>query len=228
MMAASGTRPTVPEPCRRQGTVWHTLRVRARAVTALAVVAAAGTLAASAPARTSASARAEGAVVSGTLGAVAHVKVSGDDGTSRSAPSNTPGGIELSGGSVSVFSTRTGSASAQAAAQASDVELLGGAVSASLVQRTATDDGNGVRYGGTVSGLKIQGKAVAPRAGVKYPLADGAGYVVTGALGKGLEVRLTAAVNGFPAGTDVVVADVSAHAVLGSTPAPTATPQATA
>src|SRR4051794_9849922 len=175
MMAASGTARTVAEPGRGEGTVWHTLRVRGKLLTALAVAAAGGTLASAAPARTAASARASAAVGSGTLGRVGQVKASGDDGTSRSAPSTTPDGIELGGGSVSVFSTRTGQASAQAEAQARDVVLLGGAVSATLVRRTATDTGAGVRYGGTVSGLHVDGQLVTGvRAGRHYPLSGGA------------------------------------------------------
>jgi murein DD-endopeptidase MepM/ murein hydrolase activator NlpD len=155
---------------------------------------------------------------------VARVTASGDDGTSRSAPSGTPDGIEYDGGSVSVFTARSGAVSAQAEAQATGVFLLGGAVTADLVRRTATDTGAGVRYGGAVTGLKVSGKAVSPvRAGRRYPLAGGAGYVVASALGAGLEVKLTSALNGFPAGTDVIVADVSARARKGSAPAPTAT-----
>ena len=119
---------------------------------------------------------------------------------------------------------QTGDASARAEAQASGVALLGGAVTADSVRRTATDSGAGVRYGGLVRGLEIDGKAVSsPRAGRQYPLPNGAGYVVVSALGRGLEVTLTSGLNGFPAGTDVVVADVSAHARDGSNPAPTAT-----
>jgi murein DD-endopeptidase MepM/ murein hydrolase activator NlpD len=197
--------------------------VRAPAVIALAVTALAGIVATAAPARAPASAGARAAVVSGTLGTVARVTATGDDGTSRSAPSDTPDGIELGGGSVSVFSAKTGDASAQAEAQASGVVLLDGAVTADSVRRTATDTGSGVRYGGAVSGLKIDGKKVAPHAGRQYPLPDGAGYVVASALGRGLEVTLTSSLNGFPAGTDVVVADVSAHARDGTNPAPTAT-----
>src|SRR4051812_39397310 len=100
MMAASGTARTVAEPGRGEGTGWHTLRVRGKLLTALAGAGAGGTPASAAPAGTAASARAWGAVVSGTRGSVAHVKASGDDGTSRSAPSSTPDGIELGGGSV--------------------------------------------------------------------------------------------------------------------------------
>src|SRR3954471_21746343 len=194
MMAASRTGRTLAEPGRGEGTVWHTLRVRGKLLTALAVAATGGTLVSAAPARPPASAGPSAAVVSGSLGSIAHVKAAGDDGTSRSAPSTTPDGIELGGGSVSVFSTRTGQVSAQAEAQARDVVLLGGAVSADLVRRTATDTGAGVRYGGAVTGLEIGGKAVSPRAGRRYPLAGGAGYVVANALGAGLEVKLSAAV----------------------------------
>jgi hypothetical protein len=197
--------------------------VRAPVVIALAVAALAGAVAAAAAARAPASAGARAAVVTGTLGTVAKVAATGDDGTSRSAPSDTPEGIELGGGSVSVFSAITGDASAHAEAQVGGVVLLGGVVTADSVRRTASDTGSGVRYGGAVSGLEIGGKRVTPRAGRRYPLPDGAGYVVAGALGRGLEVTLTSSLNGFPAGTDVVVADVSAHARDGTRPAPTAT-----
>src|SRR5690349_13041753 len=166
-----------PVPGQRGTLFW----VRAPAVIALAVAALAGVVATAAPARSPASAGARAAVVSGTLGTVARVSATGDDGTSRSAPSDTPDGIELGGGSVSVFSAKTGDASAQAEAQASGVVLLDGAVTADSVRRTATDTGSGVRYGGAVSGLKIDGKKVTPRAGRQYPLPNGAGYVVASA-----------------------------------------------
>jgi murein DD-endopeptidase MepM/ murein hydrolase activator NlpD len=208
--------------------------VRLRVLTALVVPAVAVPLVASASAQPAASARARAAVVSGTLGTVAAVRASGDDAASRSAPSTTPNGIQLSGGSVSVSSSRgTGDASAHAEAQAAGVDLLDGAVTATAVQRTATDTGSGVRYAGSVRGLKIGGAAVTPSPGRRYPLADGSGYVVASAAGRGLELVLTAAHGSFPAGTDVVVADVSARArdaVATPTPTPraTATPTATA
>ena len=184
---------------------------------------------AAAPARQTAAAGARAAVVTGSLGSVASVHASGNAGTGRSAPSTTPDGIQLGGGSVSVTSSKAGGdASATAEAEATGVDLLDGAVTASAVRRTATDTGSGVRYGGTVSGLQVGGKAVAaPRAGQRYPLPDGTGYVVVSALGKGLELTLTATHGSFPAGTDVVVADVSAHARDGAVPQPTATATAT-
>src|SRR3954447_9460293 len=101
MIAASPTRPTVAEEGRGQGTVWHTLRVRAVAVITLAVAAVAGTVASAAPARTPASAGGGAAVVRGPRGPAARAPAPGDDGTSRSAPSDTPDGVELGGGSVS-------------------------------------------------------------------------------------------------------------------------------
>ena len=80
-MAASGPRPTVVQRGRTRGTVWHTLRVRAPAVIALAAVAVALAVVSAATARTTASAGARAAVVSGTLGTVAKASASGDDGT---------------------------------------------------------------------------------------------------------------------------------------------------
>jgi murein DD-endopeptidase MepM/ murein hydrolase activator NlpD len=185
---------------------------------------------AAAPARQTAAASARAAVVTGSLGDVASVHVSGNASTGRSAPSTTPDGVALGGGSVSVTSAKAGGdASATAEAEATDVDLLDGAVTAQAVRRTATDTGAGVRYAGTVSGLKVGGKAVAsPRAGQRYPLPDGSGYVVVAALGKGLELTLTDDHGSFPPGTDVVVADVSAHARDGAAPRPTATATATA
>ena len=122
------------------GTVWHTLRVPVRCLAALSVVAALVILVSSAPAQSSATARASAAVISGDLGRVASVKSSGDGGTSRSVPAKTPDGIELSDGFVSV-TTATSPVSAMAQAEADDVELLGGVVSAALVQRFAQDRG---------------------------------------------------------------------------------------
>jgi murein DD-endopeptidase MepM/ murein hydrolase activator NlpD len=202
--------------------------VRLRVLSALVVLAMVP-LVAAASAQSAASARARAAVVTGTLGTVAALKANGDEAASRSAPSSTPNGVQLDGGSVSVSSSRAGgNASANAEAQAAGVDLLDGAVTATAVRRTATDSGSGVRYAGTVRGLKIGGAGVTPVAGRRYPLPDGSGYVVASALGRGLELVLTAAHGSFPAGTDVVIADVSAHARDAvATPTPTATRAAT-
>ncbi len=216
--------------------------MRFRVLSALVVLAVVP-LVAAASAQSAASARAQAAVATGTLGTVAALTARGDEAASRSAPSATPNGIQLDGGSVSVSSSRgAGNATANAEAQAAGVDLLDGAVTAIAVRRTATDDGAGVRYAGTVRGLKLGGTAVTPVAGRRYPLPDGTGYVVADALGRGLELVLTAAHGSFPAGTDIVIADVSAHAhdapvartptatatgTATATPAPTATPRPT-
>src|ERR1700759_3953789 len=159
-MAASGTRRTVLEPRRGFGTVWHTLRVLVRVLAASAVLAA-GTLVPAATAQSPASAKATAAVVTGTLGTVAKVKASGDDSESRSAPSKTPDGIQLNNGLVSVETTTAGGdASATAQAEADQIELLDGVISATLVLRTADDTGSGVKYHGTVRGLKIGDRTI--------------------------------------------------------------------
>jgi murein DD-endopeptidase MepM/ murein hydrolase activator NlpD len=203
--------------------------VRVRLLFALPVLAFA-VLAANAPARQTAAARAQAAVVSGSLGTVAGAHVSGNASTGRSAPSTTPDGIELGSGSVSLTTSKAGGdASATAEAEATEVDLLDGAVTARDVRRTATDTGTGVHYSGAVSGLEVGGKRIAsPRAGERYPLPDGSGFVVVGARGAGLELTLTADHGAFPPGTAVVVADVSAHARDGAAPRPTATPTPTA
>ncbi len=197
-----------------------------------ALAAAAGILVSSAPAQGPARARASAAVVSGTLGDVAPVSVAGDGDTSRSAPSATPKGIALSDGSAAASATRAGGdASARATAEAFGVELLGGAVTADLVRRSATDRGDGVVYAGSVRGLRIGGQKIGDVRGDEvYPLPSG-GSVRVNHGGAGLRVRLTRALDGYPAGTSVTVADVSAAAKDGpaatATPTPTATATAT-
>ena len=93
--------------------------------------------------------------MSGTLGRVAPLRASGDDGASRGVPSRTPDGIGLGGGSVAVSTTVSGNLSATAQAEAYDIELLGGVVTASIVARSATSTGNGVRYSGSVRDLVV-------------------------------------------------------------------------
>jgi murein DD-endopeptidase MepM/ murein hydrolase activator NlpD len=192
------------------------------------VAAAAGTFVSAAPAQPPARATAQAAVVSGTLGRVARVRASGTDSTSRSLPSKTPDGIVLGDGYVSVTTSLTGGdGSATAQAEADDVQLLGGAVTATLVSRTATDTGSGVRYRGSVRGLVIGQRDVGAVSGEKTFTFD-QGTVVANRGGAGLVVTLTAAIGNFPAGTKVTVADVGASAHDRAKPAPTPTPTATA
>jgi murein DD-endopeptidase MepM/ murein hydrolase activator NlpD len=199
-------------------------------IAALTVVVAVVALGTSARAQSPGSARATAAVVSGDLGRVAFVKASGDDGTSRSAPARTPDGIVLGDGFVSV-TTATGRLSASAQAEADDVELLGGVVTAALVSRIAEDKGDGVKYRGTVTGLVVGDREIDEVKGEKTYRFDG-GKVVANSGGAGLVVTLTDDVEGAPAGTRIVVADVSASATRGASPQPspqpTATPEKTA
>jgi murein DD-endopeptidase MepM/ murein hydrolase activator NlpD len=125
----------------------------------------------------------------------------------------------------------TGDANARATAAARSISLLGGAVTAYGVRRTAVDPGNGTgpTYSGVVRGLKIQGQLIGDtRKRARYDLG-GSGFVEVNRGGLGLRVKLTAPLNGFPAGTTVLVADVRAVAADGADPAaPTPTPTATA
>src|SRR3954470_19938476 len=112
MIAASDTGSGPYKPGRTSDSVWHTLRVPVRVLAILSALAAMAVIVASAGAR-SGSAKATAAVVSGDLGRVAYVRASGDDGKSRSIPANTPDGITLGDGFVSV-TTATGKLSASA------------------------------------------------------------------------------------------------------------------
>ena len=169
------------------------------------MAAAAAVLASAAPAQ--APGRAEAAAVSGTLGRVARVQASGGESTSRSIPAKLPDGIAMSDGLVSVSTESSGAATAQA--EAYDLELLGGVVSASIVSRTATGTTKGTRYRGTVLDLVVGDREIGEVKGTKTYAFD-AGKVVVNKDGEGLRLELTDDYEGFPAGTTVVIADVSA------------------
>ena len=200
-----------------------------RLLAALAVIAAAtGIVVSAAGAQGAPKASAQAAAVSGTLGRVAPLRASGDDGASRGVPTRTPDGIALGGGSVAVSTTVSGDLSATAQAEAYDVELLGGIVTASIVARSAISTGNGVRYSGSVRDLVVGDRRIGAVRSEKTYEFDG-GTVVVNRRGAGLTLTLTSEVEGFPAGTKVVVADVSASASGAvATPAPTAAPTETA
>ena len=183
---------------------------------------AAAALVSSAPAQSPA--RATAAVITGTLGRVAPVRVSGSDSTSRSIPAKTPDGIVLGDGFVSATAESDGSAMAQA--EADDLELFGGAITASIVSRTATTSSKGVRYRGSVLDLVVGEREIGAVKSTKTYTFD-AGKVVVNQAGEGLRVTLSEDFEGFPAGTVVVVADVTARAGEAA-PEPTATATATA
>jgi murein DD-endopeptidase MepM/ murein hydrolase activator NlpD len=194
------------------------------------VAVAAAALAAAAPAQ--APGRATAAAVTGTLGTVARVKASGGESTSRSIPAKLPDGIVMSDGLVSVSTESGGAAVAQA--EAYDVELLGGVVGASIVSRTATGTTKGTRYRGTVLDLVVGEREIGEVRGTKTYEFE-AGTVVVNKGGEGLRLELTEDYEGFPAGTRIVVADVSAQRGAGGaeptatpSPEPTAEPTATA
>ena len=192
-------------------------------VAAATLTLAAATQVSAAPAQ--APSKASASVVSGSLGRVARVRVSGGDSTSRSIPASTPDGIVLGDGFVSV-STPSGAGESTAQAEADELELFGGAVTASLVSRTATATSKGVKYRGSVRDLVLGEREIGSVESAKTYTFD-AGKVVVNRGTAGLDVTLTEDLNGFPAGTHVVVAEVSASAGA-ATPEPTATATATA
>jgi murein DD-endopeptidase MepM/ murein hydrolase activator NlpD len=197
----------------------------AMAVAAAALVSAA---AAQGPAKASV------AVISGTLGKVSSKKVSGGGSTSGSIPTKLPDGVLLGDGFYSLTTSSDGTAMAQA--EADEVELFGGAVTASIVQRTASATAKGVKYRGSVRDLVLGDKEIGSVESTKTYSWD-SGKAVVNKDSAGLTVTLDEDLNGFPAGTEVVVADVSATAGAAApeetatatpTPTSTATPEPTA
>src|SRR4051812_49628284 len=178
----------------------------------------AGTLVSAATAQ--APAKASVAVISGDLGAVSSKRVPGGGSTSGSIPAKLPDGVALGDGFYSATTSSDGTASAQA--EAGDLDLFGGEVTASIVSRTATATAKGVKYRGSVRDLVLGDKDIGSVERARtYTFSAGKVVVNTG--GAGMTVTLTDDLNGFPAGTKVVVADVSASAGA-APPEPPATP----
>ncbi|MBE2318789.1 M23 family metallopeptidase [Solirubrobacter sp. CPCC 204708] len=196
------------------------------------VVLVAGFVVASAPAQSSGKATATAAVITGDLGRVTRVRASGEDSASSSLSAETPEGIVLGDGFVSVV-TSVSEGSAEATAEANDLELFGGLVTVAFVQRKAVTTGGRVKYSGLVSGLTIGDEEYDEVKGTKTFQFE-QGVVTANQGGAGLIVELTSEVDGIPAGTEVVVADVSASvsgagggsATPDPDPDPTATPTA--
>jgi len=187
----------------------------------MAVVA--GTLVSAATAQ--APARASVAVISGDLGKVASKRVSGGGSTSGSIPARLPDGVVLGDGFYSA-TTSSSDGTATAQAEADDLELFEGEITASIVSRTASATAKGVKYRGSVRDLVVGERRIGSAERAKTYTFD-AGKVVVNTGGAGLTVTLTDDLNGFPAGTKVVVAAVSASAgAAAPEPTATATPSA--
>lgn len=187
----------------------------------LAVAVAVAAVALVRPAAAQAPPKASAAVLRGDLGRVAPVSASAGSSASKSIPARLPDGVELGDGFVSV-STSSRSGEAEAHAEADDVDLFDGAVTASVVLRSADATAKGVEYRGSVRDLVVGERSIGDVESRKTYTFDG-GKVVVNDGGAGLTVTLTEDRDGVPAGTKVVVADVAA-----SFGAPAASPTATA
>jgi murein DD-endopeptidase MepM/ murein hydrolase activator NlpD len=196
------------------------LRIPALAAAGLAAVVAAVP---SAPAQAPARASAQASVAAGDLGTVGRAAVQ-DSGRDSATDAAARSGMEILGGEASVRARRGGGdASARAAATAEGVTLFDGLVTAERVTRTATAEDGSVSYGGSVTGIVVNGIARGDR-GSPASWSGGGAHVTVNRDGVGLRVRLTRAVAGFASGTTVTVAEVSAEAVDGADPAATPTP----
>ena len=188
----------------------------------LVVLAIAG-LSASAGAGTAS--RGSAMLVSGTLGDYSELSLR--SGTETQTGSVDVKGVTVQSGELRV---RSGGGTARAVAAARSVRLLDGLVTAYGVRREASGTTRGTSYAGRVSGLRIDGRDIGATAEpATYELPDGAGSVAVNAGGAGLVLTLDTARGDYPAGTRVVVADVSVRVVkTRPRPARTAEPKATA
>ena len=179
-----------------------------------------------APARASA----EATVLDGSLGAAGRVGADGDE--QRRVPGIVVSrrGAAIQDAEASASASRAGGdGTAEAAAAARSVSLLGGLVTAYGVRRTATDTGDGgTRHDGRVAGLRIDGRRIGSVDWAQTYDLGGRGTVTVNRGRAALRVELTQAVDGFPAGTEIVVAAVRAGARDGADPAATPTPTPTA
>ncbi len=201
------------------------MRMRTPALAAVAL--AALLLAPAAPAQAPARASAVAQVAAGDLGSAGRAAVDGAGRDSATDAVARPG-MAIASGRTTVRASRAGGdASATATATAGGVSLFDGLVTAARVTRTATAQDGGATYGGSVSGLVVNG---AERGDVtaERRWSSGGARVTVNRAGEGLRVRLTRAVAGFASGTTVVVAEVGAEAVDGADPAATPTPAPTA
>jgi murein DD-endopeptidase MepM/ murein hydrolase activator NlpD len=156
-------------------------------------------------------------VVTGTTGVAGHVTA----GPHHRSAHTTTGQVTLTGVSVAsgaaAASASPGAAGAHAYADARSVDLLGGRITASEVERTVDASPGDDAYAGQVTGLVIDGQAIGKvRHAKTYPLADGSGKVVVNHGETGLRLVLTS-------GTDIHVAVARASAVAAPTPTPTPT-----
>ena len=196
---------------------------------AAALIAAAAALVPAAPARAPARASAEASIVTGDLGTVGGVSAEGDD-TRRASEGYRRDGLEVDSGRATVTASRAGGDGvARATARADGVALLDGLVEAERVTRTASADDGGPRYGGSITGLVIDGE---PQGDVRSrrDFVAGGARITANRRGEGLRVELTRPVAGFATGTIIVIAAAGAAARDGADPVtepePAATPDA--
>ena len=115
----------------------------------------------------------------------------------RQHPGQLPDGIELGDGLSRTDASSGGSATAQA--EAYDLELFGGEVTASIVTRTATATAKGVKYRGSVRDLVVgdrRSASVRAHEDVRVRRRQGGGEQ----RGAGLTVTLTDDLDGLPGG----------------------------
>lgn len=206
-----------------------------RVLTPLAALLAAGAVIVDAsraetPARASATARASASatLISGTPGRIGTLSARGDRRRTETTSVDVEG-VRAGSGELVVEPSAAGRSTAAASAAARSVSVFDGLVTAYGVRRRAEARAGRVTYSGSVNGLEVDGRMIGDIAAQeRYPIGDGAGTVTVNRGSRGIVVELDREVNGYPAGSTVIVASVRAEAVDGTAaradPSPTPAP----
>jgi len=200
------------------------------ALLVLVLIAAAAVLVPASVADSPARARAEAAIVTGTLGDFGTLIARGDAERTDDEITVEDSGIVVGAAEALARASRAGGrGTARAVALARRIDLFDGLVTAKLARRTATTGATGVVYAGRIAGLEVEGRQIGDiREPSRYVLSDG-GSVVVNTGRAAIRVTLGAARGELPAGTrvDIAVARASAADQKIATPAPTPTPTPT-
>jgi len=169
------------------------------------------------PAESPARARADAALVRGTLGDFGDVTANGDAERRDELPVEAEGGAVVGAGAVLARASRAnGKGAARAVAEARRIDLLDGLVTADLARRTATAAAGRVVYAGRVRGLRVGDRDVGDVETEKTYRFDGGTVVVN---------RGTTALLLRQGQTTIRVATAEATASDLVAPTPTATPE---
>ena len=198
------------------------------ALIALSMLLAAAVLAATSGADTHARARAQAAVVSGSLGDFGTLQARGDDAQTDDSVTIEVSGVTVGASKTVARASRAGDATARASSLAREIDLLDGLVTATAARRTAIAAGGKTIHSGRVAGLTLEGRRVGDVTKNRAYLLSDASSVAVNRGKTALTLILGSAHGSLPKGTKIRVATATALAEDAVVATPTATPTPTA